>query len=68
MPPAPRSRRAFCRAGQKLTQRHQISIGGFIEPFASRDKLLAKIAEMGDRTAERGQPESEGNGEDFKRV
>ena len=47
------------RAGQKLTERHEIGIGAIVQPTPAHDELVAEIPEMGDWTAERRQPESQ---------
>src|SRR5262249_46959615 len=47
------------RAGQELAKGDDVGIACFVEPFATGDELVAEIAEMGDRAAERGQPELE---------
>ena len=55
--PQPEHHLAAGGARQKLAERDQIAIGLFIEPFPVFDELGAKIADMGDRPAEAGQPE-----------
>ena len=59
---------AGCWAGQKLAQRHEVNIGLLVEPFATDDEFLAKIAEMRDRTAEARQPQPQKSEQDFGRV
>src|SRR5262249_21363976 len=41
----------------KLTQRNDIREGALVEPAAPGNKLLAKVAQVGDRSTEAGQPE-----------
>ncbi len=45
------------RPRQELAERHEIGITRLIDPFAPHDQLIAKITEMGDGTAEGGDPE-----------
>ena len=45
------------RTGKKLAERHEIGITRLIDPFAPNDQLIAEITEMGDGTAEGGDPE-----------
>lgn len=53
------------RAGQKLTKRHQVGIGLFVEPAPARDELITEVTDMGDRSAEATQPEFEENEQNF---
>ena len=47
------------RTGQKLAERDEIGIAAVVEPAPPRDEFLAKIAEMGDRTAKGGQTQAQ---------
>ena len=53
------------RTRQELAQRHEVGIGRLVEPAAALDELLPKVAEMRDRSAERGEPEPQEGDEDF---
>ncbi len=53
------------RPGQELAQGHQIRVGRVIEPRPPAHVLLAKVAEMRHRTAERGEAETPGHEEDL---
>ncbi len=53
------------RAGEKLRQRDEIDVGAFAEPPPALDELGAKIAEMGDRPAERGEAKPEESKKDL---
>jgi len=44
-------------ARQKLAQRDQIGIRRLIQPAAANDELFPEVADVGDRSAERGQAE-----------
>src|SRR3546814_8966131 len=46
-------------AGQELAERHEIGVAGLVDPFAAHHQLVAEVTEMGDRAAERSQPELE---------
>src|SRR6516165_4870033 len=54
-------------ARQELAQRDQIDEGLLAQPTAANDKLLAEIADMRDRTAERTDAELEEGPEHFER-
>ena len=54
------------RARQKLAQRDEIGVGLFVEPAAARDKLVAEISDMRDRSAEAGQTKPEKDEQDVK--
>ena len=43
--------------GQELTERHEVGVVRLVEPAAPDDVLLAEVAEVRDRSAERGQAE-----------
>ena len=43
--------------GQELAERDQIGIARVVDPAPAHDQLVAKIAEIRDRPAERGEPE-----------
>src|SRR5262249_25160383 len=47
------------RPGQELAQRDEVGVGGLLKPGTARDDLGAEIAEVGDRPAERREPELE---------
>ena len=47
------------RAGQELAQRDEVGIGALVEPAPALDELGAEVAEMRDRPAEAGQPQSQ---------
>ena len=53
---------------QELAQRHQVRIGGLVEPMTAGHELLPEVAEMGDRPAERGEPQPQERDEHFDRV
>ncbi|KFC71405.1 hypothetical protein FF80_00599 [Devosia sp. LC5] len=48
---------ARCRPRQELAQRYKIAIALLVDPAAAGNQFIAKIAEMGNRPAERGQTE-----------
>jgi hypothetical protein len=48
---------AACRPGQELTKRYEIGIAGLVDPSAAHHQLIPEVAEMRDRTAERGEAE-----------
>ena len=56
------------RPRQELAQRHQVRIGGLVEPMTAGHEFLPEVAEMGDRPAERGQPQPQERDEHFERV
>lgn len=56
---------AACRSRQELAQGDQVRIGRLAQPAAAQHQLVAKVAEVGERVAERGQPELEKGAEDF---
>ena len=45
------------RPRQKLAQRHQVRIACVIQPPATHHQFTAKVAEVGNRPAKRGQPQ-----------
>ena len=53
------------RAGQKLAKRDKIGIARLVDPLPAQNQLVAEVTEMGDRTAKRGQPESQKDAENF---
>ena len=55
------------RARGELRERDEVDIGALAQPAPALDEFGAKIAEMGDRPAERSQPEPEEDEEDFAR-
>ena len=55
------------RSRQKLTERHQIGVALLVEPMAAHDIFIVEVAEMRDRSAERGEPEAQRDGEHFDR-
>ncbi|MHB8455589.1 MAG: hypothetical protein ACYDDO_13035 [Acidiferrobacterales bacterium] len=59
---------AACRATQKLAQRDKISIGILAELSAALDKFFAEIAEMRDRSAERGQTQHKESRENLSQI
>lgn len=48
-----------CRPRQELAQRHQICIAALGQPAPPRDELIAKVAQVRDGAAERGQPKAQ---------
>jgi hypothetical protein len=57
-----------CGAWKKLAKRHQIGVAAFAQPLPSLDELAPEIAEMRDRTAERGQPQFQEGRKNFGRI
>jgi hypothetical protein len=53
-------------ARQELAERDQVRECAFLEPRAPDDELVAEIADVGDRPAERGQAELEKDAQDFE--
>jgi len=51
-----------------LAKRDEIAVGGFVEPAPAFDEFAAKVAQMSNRAAERGQPKFEKNGKHFERA
>ena len=49
---------AACRSRKKLAKRDEIGECAFIEPSPPHHEFVAKISEMRDRPAERGQTEA----------
>ena len=49
------------RPRQELAERDQVGVGRLVDPLAAVDVLLAEVAEVRDRPAERGQPEPRGD-------
>ncbi|MNL47749.1 hypothetical protein D3C87_1705520 [compost metagenome] len=47
------------RPRQELAQCNQIRVAAFAQPAPSRDELIAKVAQVRNRAAERGQPEAQ---------
>ena len=43
--------------GSELAERHEVGVGGLIEPAPALDVLPPEIAEVGDRSTERRQPQ-----------
>ena len=55
------------RAGQELAERHEVGIARLVDPAPAQHELVAEVAEMRDRAAERGQPELEEGAEHLAR-
>jgi hypothetical protein len=54
------------RPRQKLRERNHIGIGALVEPASPHDELAAKVAEVCDRPAERGQAKLEKDTQDLE--
>ena len=61
------ARLAACRAWKELAEPQSVSEGALVEPAALDDELVAEIAEMRDRPAERREAELEKDAQDFER-
>ena len=55
------------RPRQHLAERDEIGVGAVFDPAPACDEGLAEVADMGDRPAERGQPQQEKGHEDARR-
>ena len=54
------------RAGQELAERDEVGVGALVEPAAPHDELVAEIAEVRDRPAERGEAQAQRGAEDLE--
>ena len=54
-------------ARQELAERHEVEIGALVEPAPALNQILAKIAEMSDRAAERRETQPQECGKHFER-
>jgi hypothetical protein len=53
------------RPGQRLADRDDLGVRGVVDPLPTLDELRPEVAQVGDRTAERGQPQAQRDGEDL---
>ena len=55
------------RTRQRLTERHDVGVRRFVEPAPAHDVLAPEVAEVGDGSAERCEPQPQRDAENFQR-